>query len=163
MSTVIAGNETAVGAVQLYVDGVAKGDAAALEQAFNEGAWMYGAMAGDRLDMPITEMIKMIAAKPADVDGTFNAVVRSVEEEGDAAVVTLEEQGFWGALSFVDYFSLVRIDGSWKIVNKTFAHTGGSLPGVKWWRRRICGAASPQERTSVRRRRVFDGLYTQEG
>ena len=128
MSTVTAGNETAVGAVQLYVDGVAKGDAAALEQAFNEGAWMYGAMAGDRLDMPITEMIKMIAAKPADVDGTFNAVVRSVEEEGDAAVVTLEEQGFWGALSFVDYFSLVRIDGSWKIVNKTFAHTGGSLP-----------------------------------
>ena len=128
MSTVAAGNETAVGAVQLYVDGVAKGDAATLEQAFNEGAWMYGAVGGDRLDMPITEMIKMIAAKPADVDGSFHTVVRSVEEEGDAAVVILEEQGFWGALSFVDYFSLARIDGSWKIVNKTFAHTGGSLP-----------------------------------
>lgn len=128
MSTVAAGNETAVGAVQLYVDGVAKGDAASLKQAFNEGAWMYGAVGGDRLDMPITEMIKMIAAKPADVDGSFHTVVHSVEEEGDAAVVILEEQGFWGALSFVDYFSLARIDGSWKIVNKTFAHTGGSLP-----------------------------------
>jgi hypothetical protein len=128
MSAVAAGNETAVGAVQLYVDGVAKGDAARLEQAFREGAWMFGTVGGQRLDMPITEMIKMIAAKPADVDGSFEATVRSVEEEGDAAVVILEERGFWGALSFVDYFSLARIDGRWKIVNKTFAHTGGTLP-----------------------------------
>src|SRR5438034_999336 len=47
---------------------------------------------------------------------------------GDAAFVVLEEEGFWGALSFVDFFSLARIDGNWKIVNKTFAHTGGELP-----------------------------------
>jgi hypothetical protein len=31
------------------------------------------------------------------------------------------------SLSFVDYFSVVRIDGSWRIVNKAFAHTGGTL------------------------------------
>jgi Putative lumazine-binding len=128
MSTVAAGNETAVGAVQLYVDGVAKGDATKLEQAFNEGAWMFGTLGGQRLDMPITEMIKLIVDKPADVDGTFQANVRSVEEEGDVAVVTLEEQGFWGTLSFVDFFSVVRIDGGWKIVNKIFAHTGGEPP-----------------------------------
>jgi len=128
MSTVAAGNETAVGAVQLYVDGVAKGDAAKLEQAFNDGAWMFGTIGGQRLDMPITEMIKLIVDKPGDVDGTFEATVRSVEEEGDVAVVTLEEQGFWGTLSFVDFFSVARIDGSWKIVNKAFAHTGGEPP-----------------------------------
>jgi len=128
MSTVAAGNETAVGAVQLYVDGVAKGDAAKLEQAFNEGAWMFGTLGGQRLDMPISEMIKLIVEKPADVDGAFEATVRSVEEEGDVAVVTLEEQGFWGTLSFVDFFSVARIDGSWKIVNKIFAHTGGEPP-----------------------------------
>jgi len=128
MSTVAAGNETAVGAVQLYVDGVAKGDAAKLEQAFNEGAWMFGSLGGQRLDMPITEMIKLIVDKPADVDGAFEAHVRRVEEEGDVAVVTLEEQGFWGTLSFLDFFSVARIDGSWKIVNKIFAHTGGEPP-----------------------------------
>jgi len=128
MSTVAAGNETAVGAVQLYVDGVAKGDAAKLEQAFNEGAWMFGTLGGQRLDMPISEMIKLIVEKPADVDGAFEATVRSVEEEGDVAVVTLEEQGFWGTLSFVDFFSVARIDWSWKIVNKIFAHTGGEPP-----------------------------------
>jgi hypothetical protein len=130
MSTVAAGNDTAVGAVQLYVDGVAKGDAAKLEQAFNEGAWMFGTLAGQRLDMPISEMTKLIVGKPADVDGTFRANVRSVEEEGDVAVVTLEEEGFWGTLSFVDFFSVARIDGSWKIVNKIFAHTGGEPPAA---------------------------------
>jgi Putative lumazine-binding len=42
--------------------------------------------------------------------------------------VTLEEDGCWGNLSFVDYFTLAKIDGTWKIVNKTFAHTGGEMP-----------------------------------
>ncbi len=128
MSTIAAGNETAVGAVQLYVDGVAKGDAAKLEQAFTDGAWMFGTIGGQRFDMPISEMIKLIVDKPADVDGTFTATVRTLEEESDAAVVAVEEQNFWGTLSFVDYFSVVRIDGSWKIVNKVFAHTGGAPP-----------------------------------
>jgi hypothetical protein len=127
MSTVAAGNETAVGAVQLYIDGVATGDAAKLEQAFHQDARMYGAVDGQRYDIPISEMIKMIESQPANADGTFRASVEAVAEEGDAAIVTIEEYGFWGALSFVDYFSLARIDGSWKIVNKTFAQTGGSL------------------------------------
>jgi hypothetical protein len=128
MSTVATGSETAVGAVELYIEGVASGDAAKLEQAFREGAWMYGAIGDKRFDMPISDMIKFIQAQPADADGSFRATVRSVEQEGDVAVVMLEEQGFWGALSFVDFFSIARIDGRWQIVNKTFAHTGGSLP-----------------------------------
>jgi len=127
MSTVATGNETAVGTVQLYIDGVATGDAAKLEQAFHADARMYGAVDGQRYDIPITEMIQMIAAQPADT-GSFGASVRSVDEEGDAAVISIEEHGFWGVLSFVDYFSLARIDGAWKIVNKTFVQTGGSLP-----------------------------------
>ena len=28
----------------------------------------------------------------------------------------------------IDYFSLGKVDGAWKIVNKTFTHTGGELP-----------------------------------
>lgn len=126
-TTVTAGNETAVGAVQLYIDGVATGDTAKLEQAFHPDARMFGAVDGQRYDVPIGEMIAMVASQPADVDGTFRASVVASTEEGDAATVTIEEHGFWGALSFVDFFSLARIDGSWKIVNKTFAQTGGTL------------------------------------
>jgi Putative lumazine-binding len=28
----------------------------------------------------------------------------------------------------VDFFTLAKIGGTWKIVNKTFAHTGGEMP-----------------------------------
>jgi Putative lumazine-binding len=128
MSAVATTNQTVGETVQLYIDGVARGDTAKLEQAFHEHARMYGSVDGQRLDIPIAEMIAMIGSKPADVDGGFRGSIRSVDEEGDAAVAIVDEQGFWGALSFVDYFSLARIDGGWKIVNKTFAHTGGSLP-----------------------------------
>jgi hypothetical protein len=128
MSTVAKANQTVAGTVQLYVDGVAKGDAVRLGQAFHVDARMFGSIEGQRLDMPIAEMIKIVEAQPADVDGGFRASIRTIEEEGDAAIAILEEQGFWGALSFVDYFSLARFDGDWKIVNKTFAHTGGSMP-----------------------------------
>jgi putative lumazine-binding protein len=44
---------------------------------------------------------------------------------GDAAFAVLEEQGFWGTVSFTDFFTLAQIDSTWRIVNKTFAHTGG--------------------------------------
>jgi len=47
-------------------------------------------------------MIKMVEAQPADTDGSFRASVHVAAEEGDAAIVTVEEHGFWGALSFVD-------------------------------------------------------------
>ncbi len=127
MSTVATENETIVGTVQLYIDGVASGDTAKLEQAFHQDARMYGAVDGQRYDIPISDMIKMVESQPANTDGSFRASVQAVAEEGDAATVTVEEHGFWGVLSFVDYFSLARIDGSWKIVNKTFAQTGGSL------------------------------------
>jgi hypothetical protein len=128
MSTVTADNRTVTGTVQLYIDGVAKGDTAKLEQAFHPDARMYGSVDGQRFDIPISDMIAMAASQPADVDGSYRATIRTVEEEKDAAIAILEEDGFWGALSFVDYFSLANIDGSWKIVNKTFAHTAGSMP-----------------------------------
>lgn len=36
----------------------------------------------------------------------------------------------WGTLSFTDFFALAHGDGGWKIVNKTFAHTGGEPPAM---------------------------------
>ena len=96
MSTVATENETIVGTVQLYIDGVAKGDAAKLEQAFHQDARMFGAVDGQRYDVPISELIKEVEAQPADTDGSFRASIQVIAEEGDAAVASVEEHGFWG-------------------------------------------------------------------
>jgi hypothetical protein len=107
---------------------VRDGDAAKLREAFHPQAWMFGSLAGTRYDEPIDELIALVDGKPVDVDGSFQARVVSVEQVGDAAFAVLEEDGFWGTVSFTDFFTLARIDGAWKIVHKTFAHTGGEPP-----------------------------------
>jgi hypothetical protein len=116
--------------VDLYVEGVRDGDGAKLREAFHPEAWMFGSLAGTRYDEPIGELIALVDGKPVDVDGSFHARVVSVEQVGDAAFAVLEEDGFWGTVSFTDFFTLARIDGAWKIVNKTFAHTGGEPPAM---------------------------------
>jgi hypothetical protein len=116
-------------AIQLYIDGVSKGDAAKLKEAFHDAAWMFGSIGGQRFDWPIAQLIDTVAAQPLDSNGEFSARITAVEQVGDAAAtVRLEEDGCWGNLSFVDFFTLTKIDGAWKIVNKTFAHTGGEPP-----------------------------------
>lgn len=114
--------------VQAYIDGSRTGDAELLGGAFHPDARMYGSLAGQRMDLPIEEFVKVASGQPADVDGTYEARIVSVEQVGDAATATIEETGFWSTLSFTDFFSLARIDGEWKIVNKTFAHTAGEPP-----------------------------------
>jgi hypothetical protein len=114
--------------VQLYIDGSRLGDADKLRRAFHPDARMFGSLAGQRIDSPIAEFFELASSRPADVDGTYEARIVSLEQVGDAATAAIEETGFWGTLSFTDFFSLSRIDGEWKIVNKTFAHTGGEPP-----------------------------------
>ena len=114
--------------VQLYIDGVAQGDAAKLAEAFHPDARMYGAVGGRRLDMPITDFCQHVAEHPADVDGTFRARITSIVQAGDAACASVTEENHLGTLTFVDFFTLCRSDGRWRIANKTFAHTGGEMP-----------------------------------
>ena len=111
----------------LCLEGEAKGDAGLLKEAFHEDARMFGEVAGERYDMPITEFFEVAEAEPADT-GNHRGRVLSVHQVGDAANAVVAEDGYWGTLSFIDFFTLNRIEGDWKIVNKTFVHTGGELP-----------------------------------
>jgi hypothetical protein len=112
--------------VEAYIDGARTGDADKLMEAFDQRAWMFGSLGGQRVDIPIVEMIEMVRAQP--MGETYEARITSVEQVGDAARVTLDETGCWGSVSFTDFFGLSKIDGEWKIVSKVFAHTGGEMP-----------------------------------
>ena len=90
---------------------------------------MWGSLGGQRFDIPMTEMIAMVDGSPVDVEGSYKAQVTSVQQTDDAAEVVLAEEGFWGTVSVHrSCFSIARIGGDWKIVNKTFVHTGGEPP-----------------------------------
>ncbi len=110
--------------IDLYVEG-ANGDTAKLEQAFHESATMTGHI-GPMHDVftPIGDFIAMVARNPGLAGPRYTAQVRSVDVTGDAGVAVLVETDYLGC-DFVDYFTMARLDGEWKIVAKTYAHTGG--------------------------------------
>jgi hypothetical protein len=89
---------------------------------------MFGSLGGQRVDLPIAQMIEMVKAQP--MGDSYKARIVSVEQIGDAAKVTLEESGCWGSVSFTDFFALSKTGGDWKIVSKVFAHTGGEMPAA---------------------------------
>jgi hypothetical protein len=124
---VVADHDAICRVVQLCLEGEATGDLAKLQEAFHPDARMFGSLAGDRYDVPIAELFALAASAPADT-GSYCARILSVHRTADAAVATVAEEGYWGAVSFVDYLSLAKIDGTWKIVSKLFAHTGGKPP-----------------------------------
>src|SRR5919199_2649647 len=113
--------------LQLCTEGEAKGDVGKLREAFHADARMFGSLAEERYDVPIEELFALAEREPADT-GNYRSRVLSVQQTGDAAVAVVAEEGYWGAVSFVDYLLLARIDGTWKIVCKLFAHTGGKPP-----------------------------------
>ena len=87
---------------------------------------MFGALGGTRYDIPISTFFEMAQGMPADT-GSYRGRIVAVHQTGDAASAIVAEDGYWGSVSFVDYL-LNRIDGSWKILCKTFAHVGGEPP-----------------------------------
>ena len=113
-----------------YVESVRNGDAAKMRDVFHPEARMWGSLLGERYDEPIDALFAMSDGKPADVDGSYKATITSIEQHGDVATAVLAEEGVWGSVSVVDFFALARIDGAWKIVNKSFIHTGGELPAL---------------------------------
>ena len=113
--------------VRLCLDGEATGDVGKLREAFHDDARMFGSLAGERYDVPISALMEMSASSPADT-GHYQSRILSIHQTGDAALATVAEEGYWGTVSFIDYLSLSRINGRWKIVNKLFAHTAGEPP-----------------------------------
>ena len=113
--------------LQLCTEGEAKGDVAKLREAFHPDARMFGSIAGTRYDVPIEELFELAESEPADT-GNYRSRILSVQQTGDAAVAVVAEEGYWGSVSFIDYFQLARIEGDWKIVSKLFAHTAGEPP-----------------------------------
>lgn len=115
--------EAVAAVVGMYVDG-ASGDVATLERAFHPQARMFGRFGATLHDIPITEFFALVAQVAGKACGpAYRAKVVSIDVHNDIATAVLAEEDYLGA-DFIDVFSLQRIDGSWKIVNKAYTVTG---------------------------------------
>ena len=113
--------------IQLYIDG-SNGDVEKLTKAFHPNARMFGHIGDNPYGSgPITEFISWIGENPGNAGPNYEAIIRTIDISGDAGVAVLVETDYMGH-DFVDYFSVARIDGEWKITNKTYAETGVTSP-----------------------------------
>jgi hypothetical protein len=118
--------------IETYIEGVRTGDVGLLFHIFHEKAQSFGEgpPRGKRWDLDLDAYLKMQAEEPLNKDGRYRARLVSVKQMGPSATAVVEEDGCWGEFSFVEIFSLSRIDGVWKIVNKTHTHRDESDPSA---------------------------------
>ena len=105
-----------------YVEGYLNSDVAALKEVFAKDAVMNGYL-GDRLieGVPAFFIENVGKALPiAGQGGNPTYHIGEVEIRGNAAAVTLQEHDF-GGMNFTDFMHLLKRDGEWKIISKTFS------------------------------------------
>jgi hypothetical protein len=104
-------------AVQHYIDGAKSGSSVEMSRAFHGDATIFG-YDGDRLfDGPIQRLFDWNEQNgPA---ANLKANIVNIDIAGTVATVRLELDN-WTGTTYTDFFTLLKVDGHWKIINKVF-------------------------------------------
>ena len=111
--------------IERYTYGAISGRGDDMKPAFHEGATIFG-YAGDNLFAgPIEQLFEWNNTNgPA---ATLKARIASIDLVGTVATVRLELDD-WTGHRFTDLFTLLKLDGEWKIINKVFhLHPEGAI------------------------------------
>ena len=103
--------------VQCYLDGARSGKGDDMKPAFHELATIAGYVGPDLFAGPIQGLFEW-----NDGNGPatgLKATIASIDLADTAATVRLELDD-WTGHRFTDFFTLLKVDGEWKIVNKVF-------------------------------------------
>ena len=107
---------------QLYIDGFNDNDVEKFKEAFHEDAWMFYVNAdGSLYKNPVSGSFEEWAKPPSwEVVGRFV----SVAQVGDAAAVQLSwDRASDKSSGWIDFHNLLKINGVWKITNKSATHS----------------------------------------
>jgi hypothetical protein len=110
--------------IHLYFEGMMERDRSKLDQAFDPSARLIG-YRGDKFTITAYEEWANGTAKgekrnPAD----FQNHLIGIEIKGYTAIAKTEL--YWPGIYYYDFLTLIKMDGQWKIVHKTwFEETSG--------------------------------------
>ena len=117
MSHSISDYDAITQTLQHYIDGAKSGRGDDMKPVFHEQATIFG-LAGDALfGGPIQQLFDWNDQNGPAPD--LVARIASIDLIGTIAAVRLELENWTGA-RYADLFTLLKIDGEWKIMNKTF-------------------------------------------
>jgi len=104
--------------VQLYFQGHATGDGNLFRKAFHPDAFVFWVDKGALAKRSSAEFAGGASGKPADDEARRVRKILMVDITGTAAIVKVELA--YPTMHFIDYLSLVKLDGSWVIIDKIF-------------------------------------------
>lgn len=104
-----------------YIRAQETGDASFIALAFSADARIKGEMGGNMIDWSVPEYMARFSGSPAadEASRKRSFVILDATEKAASGKVILN----YPTVDFVDYMSLLLINGSWKIVAKTFMAT----------------------------------------
>jgi len=103
--------------VQHYIDGARSGKGDDMKPAFHEDATVFGYVGPDLFAGPIQNLFAW-----NDDNGPATELedrIASIDVTGTVATVRLALEN-WTGFRFTDLFTLLKVDGDWKIMNKVF-------------------------------------------
>jgi hypothetical protein len=104
--------------VHLYFEGMMERDKEKLDQAFDPSARLIG-YRGDKFTVtPYEEWASGTARGEKRNPAEFKNHLIEIEVKGYTAVAKTEL--FWPGIYYYDFLTLIKIDGNWKIVHKTW-------------------------------------------
>jgi hypothetical protein len=108
--------------LERFVDATYRGDVSVLRSSFHEKASMNGYLGSELLLGTPEPFYADIESHPsmADSGAPFEAQIEIVQVSDRTASVLVRETGFFGDGKFIDHFHLLKTDGEWRIITKTF-------------------------------------------
>ena len=105
-------------ALEHYLRGHATGDPTQMRLAFLPTAHIEGIREGKFTSWTLDEYCALFNGTPAADEATRQRRIDSIDITGTAAIV--KATLIHGAVTFTDYFVLLKVDGTWKIANKVY-------------------------------------------
>jgi hypothetical protein len=103
--------------VEQYIAGAKSGKGADMEGAFYNDATIFGYIGTDLFAGPIQRLFDWNDENGPATE--LKAQIASIDITGTVATLRLELDN-WTGHRFTDLFTLLKVDGEWKIMNKVF-------------------------------------------
>ncbi len=117
VTTIVNDQDLITQVIQHYIDGARSGKGDDMKPAFHADATVFGYVGPDLFAGPIENLFAW-----NDENGPATELVdriASIDVVGTVATVRLELEN-WTGIRFTDLFTLLKVDGDWKIMNKVF-------------------------------------------
>lgn len=104
--------------VHLYFEGMLERDKSKLVEAFHPEARLIGYRGADFTVTPFEIWASGTAKGEPRDPAQFRNSIKAIRMEGYTALV--ETELFWPGIYYYDFLTLIKVEGKWKIVHKTW-------------------------------------------